>query len=85
MSNGLISIEVQVVLLSQTAAPATGAWVLRLQQMLNDLQVGPLDVDGQFGPKTESAVKKFQQKMGLQVDGVVGAQTWPDLINNWFL
>lgn len=85
MSNGLISIEVQVVLLSKAAAPETGAWVLRLQQMLNDLQVGPLQVDGQFGPKTESAVRKFQGDLGLQVDGVVAAQTWIGLINNWFL
>jgi peptidoglycan hydrolase-like protein with peptidoglycan-binding domain len=85
MSNGLFPIEVQVVLLSRTSAPATGAWVLRLQQMLNDLQVGPLQVDGQFGPRTESAVKKFQTNLGLEDDGVVGEHTWIGLINNWFL
>ena len=85
MSNGLIPIEVQVVLLRQTTEPATGAWVLRLQRILNDLQVGPLEVDGVFGPETESAVKEIQEKLGLKVDGVVGAETWTDLINNWFL
>jgi murein L,D-transpeptidase YcbB/YkuD len=31
--------------------------------------------DGQFGPHTERAVKSFQRRHGLQVDGVVGHQT----------
>jgi N-acetylmuramoyl-L-alanine amidase len=44
-----------------------------------------LTADGLFGPETESAVKKFQENLGLKVDGVVGAETWTDLINNWFL
>ena len=32
--------------------------------------------DGVFGPLTEEAVKQFQTKYGLVVDGVVGPQTW---------
>lgn len=35
--------------------------------------------DGDFGAETETAVRSFQQKTGLTVDGVVGAQTWAAL------
>jgi hypothetical protein len=35
-----------------------------------------IPVDGDFGPKTESAVKSYQKKNGLVVDGVVGPKTW---------
>ncbi|CAK7282805.1 peptidoglycan-binding domain-containing protein [Streptomyces misionensis] len=41
--------------------------------------IGPCGADGQFGPDTSSAVKHLQQRHGLQVDGQVGANTWPAL------
>jgi hypothetical protein len=34
------------------------------------------DVDGDFGPITEDAVIEYQQSRGLDIDGVVGQQTW---------
>ena len=36
----------------------------------------PGPVDGDFGPKTEAAVKAYQQDRGVHVDGIVGDQTW---------
>lgn len=35
-----------------------------------------LVIDGEFGAKTEAAVKQFQTDCGLTVDGIVGPKTW---------
>ena len=50
-----------------------------LQQLLR-ARSHPVAVDGIFGPRTESAVRAFQQSGGLAADGIVGPQTWSRLI-----
>jgi peptidoglycan hydrolase-like protein with peptidoglycan-binding domain len=55
---------------------ATGETVRQLQQALKDHGYDPGALDGQFGRKTESAVKAFQQNHGLTADGIVGETTW---------
>ena len=57
---------------------SSGEDVRKLQQTLNSLGFN-LSVDGQFGPKTQSAVRSYQQKNGLAVDGIVGVNTWNSL------
>jgi nucleoid-associated protein YgaU len=39
-------------------------------------EVVNVKVDGDFGPKTEGAVKAWQKKHGLSPDGIVGPKTW---------
>lgn len=39
----------------------------------------PLDVDGDFGPRTKLAVQEFQRRVGLDADGIVGSLTWEQL------
>ena len=52
--------------------------VLELQKLLNQNGYS-LAEDGSFGPATLSAVKDYQQKNGLTVDGIVGTNTWGKL------
>lgn len=53
---------------------SSGADVRQLQQSLTERGF-PLAADGQFGPATEAAVRRFQQASGLAVDGVAGPMT----------
>jgi outer membrane protein OmpA-like peptidoglycan-associated protein len=54
------------------SSPQYIAWV---QQSLNEVLGAKLAADGVLGAATRSAVRTFQGRNGLAVDGVVGAQT----------
>ena len=56
-----------------------GDEVADLQMLLNSKFGYKLDIDGDFGSKTESAVKDFQRKQGMTADGIVGPKTWKAL------
>jgi peptidoglycan hydrolase-like protein with peptidoglycan-binding domain len=56
-----------------------GDAVRMLQQILTDFGFSPGAVDGDFGTKTEKAVKDFQTVFGLVVDGIVGPKSWAAL------
>lgn len=68
---------------------STGSDVKYCQQRLNamisslGLKYAKLDDDGDFGKKTLDAVKKFQKKAKLTVDGIVGGNTWGALEVNY--
>ena len=52
----------------------------RCQALLNTYGWS-LQEDGQFGPKTEQAVRGFQSNRSITIDGVVGRlETWPELL-----
>jgi Putative peptidoglycan binding domain/D-alanyl-D-alanine carboxypeptidase len=57
---------------------AKGPDVSHLQDRLNAHGAG-LGVDGVFGPRTDAAVRNFQQAHGLVVDGICGKNTWAAL------
>ena len=55
--------------------------VKKLQELLNQSNLGiKLQEDGLFGGNTENAVKLFQQKYKLKVDGICGGQTLDKLL-----
>lgn len=56
-------------------AGSSGAAVKTLQNELNKLGFSVGKADGEFGPKTEHAVKAFQSKHHLTADGVAGPKT----------
>lgn len=58
---------------------ASGSVVTALQNGLKKYSTPETDpgaVDGDFGPKTDAAVKAYQQDRAVHVDGIVGDQTW---------
>lgn len=58
-------------------SPAYIKWV---QRSLNNIMGLRLAVDGVSGSKTRSAVRSFQKRNGLSVDGIVGSNTEKTLI-----
>ena len=59
---------------------STGSAVRQLQSALN--QKGyQLAEDGIFGAKTRAAVRDYQKKNGLLLDGIAGSQTWNHLMS----
>ena len=47
-------------------------YVLIAQDDLNTLGFSTGGLDGIFGAKTQEAVRNYQRKVGLSVDGIVG-------------
>ena len=59
----------------QVGYGSQGSDVTELQKLLNKNGY-TLDEDGIFGDKTQAAVKDYQKKNNLDVDGIVGNNTW---------
>jgi peptidoglycan hydrolase-like protein with peptidoglycan-binding domain len=50
----------------------SGPRVEHLQKLLKGAGLDPGPIDGVFGSTTEAAVRAYQQKVGLPVDGIAG-------------
>jgi peptidoglycan hydrolase-like protein with peptidoglycan-binding domain len=40
-----------------------------------------IQIDGIFGPRTDQAVRGFQEALGITIDGIVGPVTWRALVS----
>ena len=63
----------------QVGYGSTGSAVSKLQTVLNEHGYD-LAVDGIFGVKTQAAVRDYQQRNGLKLDGIAGPETWGSLL-----
>lgn len=57
-----------------------GTEIVELQERLIQLGYNISVADGVFGAETSAAVKKYQQDIGVEVDGVVGETTYYSLL-----
>ena len=77
----VFAVNIGIILLAQSAQAAsykrgsTGSVVSQIQQKLLGRGYYSGEVDGVYGSRTEEAVRRFQQKNGLDADGKAGAQT----------
>ena len=63
---------------SKDSSTTSGDGVTTVQRRLNQVG-GRTLVSGTYDAKTVLAVKNYQTRMGLTIDGLVGAQTWTSL------
>lgn len=81
IADGFLGPATQAALMSEEAKDGAlkrgdnNAQVVNVQQKLIDLKYLKGKADGNFGPGTETAVRSFQYRNGLSVDGKVGAAT----------
>ena len=57
-----------------------GSTVVDLQTRLKTLSFDPGAIEGVFGSGTDAAIRAFQGARGLAADGIVGSQTWGQLL-----
>jgi lipoprotein-anchoring transpeptidase ErfK/SrfK len=55
---------------------------VKLQVLLDRAGISPGVVDGYEGEMSESALRGFEERQGLMIDGILDAQSWSLLIGN---
>jgi hypothetical protein len=59
----------------------SGDDITLLPEKLKDLEFFKERIDGYFGQNTLVAVTSLQRSLGIKPDGIVGSQTWSQIIN----
>lgn len=62
--------------------PMQGPDVALVQQILQEVNLYSGTITGVFNQTCEQAVKEYQKREGLKVDGIVGVKTWSRLLMN---
>jgi peptidoglycan hydrolase-like protein with peptidoglycan-binding domain len=84
--DGIVGPDTWSALIVQVSQGSTGDAVRGVQEefQFRNLSGDPskgLQIDGIFGPRTNAAVRGFQQALGLAIDGIVGPLTWRALVS----
>lgn len=85
-ADGIVGAQTWPRLVVQVKKGSTGDAVRGVQEVmkfhdLSDGEAPPVQVDGIFGPKTDSWIRGFQTALGISVDGIVGPITWRALVS----
>ncbi|WP_229075553.1 peptidoglycan-binding protein [Actinoplanes sp. DH11] len=72
--NGIVCPDTWAALVVEVGPGARGNAVRGLQREFRT------EVDGEFGPATEQAVRAFQESAAIPADGVAGRTTWQALV-----
>jgi len=77
------TVKIELKVLQKGTAGKQVKTLQRLLRMLGykDQYGNTLAIDGDFGGKTEHALKKFQNAEGLVADGICGANSWKALLS----
>lgn len=81
-ADGIVGSQTWPALIVQVSAGASGDAVRAVQSQVHS-RSGWLTIDGILGAETESAIRFFQEDIGLSVDGVVGPDTWNALVSGY--
>lgn len=60
-----------------------GPSIRKLKELLSEAGYDDVEGGNSFGARTREAVRSYQQTRKLEVDGIVGLQTWTALLNDF--
>ncbi len=83
ISDGIIGDNTWSKLIATAQQGSKGDHVRAIQDQLRNRYGCSLTIDGDFGSGTRSAVIAYQRANGLGADGVVGGNTWKQLVNGY--